>query len=100
VEVVAVGYALNGLDVLAFGLDSEDEAGGDDAAVHVHGAGAAVAVITALFRAGEPDYISQALEEALPGFAEELDVFAVNGRLYVGFPGHLRRLLGPLDGGV
>ncbi len=69
------------VDLGAFDLGREDAAGVDQAAVHDHGAGAAVAVVAAFLGAGEADALSQRLEEAVARIGEELLLLAVDRRV-------------------
>ncbi len=85
VEVVAVGEALDGLDLRAVGLDREHRAGLDGLAIDVDRAGAALAGVAADVRAGQVEILPQGLDEEsprldveLPGrpIDDERDVFA------------------------
>src|SRR5581483_12061587 len=72
------GDALDRRDLGALRLGTEHAAGVDDAAVHDHAAGAAVAVIAALFGTRQPQLVAQYFEQALTGLAEEVDRFPVD----------------------
>ena len=87
-QAIGGGYALNGVDLRALGLNAQHQAGGYDAPVQVDGAGAAVAVVAALFGAGHADDVAQAFQQALPRFAEEIGLVAVDGGAYVYKSGH------------
>ena len=84
------------------GGDGEGEAGVDAAAVEEHGAGAALAVVAALFGAGEVEVLAQGVEQGGAGVERELVRFAVD---LEGEVEHLRRAwpdrlrLGESDGG-
>jgi hypothetical protein len=58
--------------------NGEREAGIDPAAVHQHGARAALAVITALFRAGQVEMVAQRIEQCRPRREFELLLNAVD----------------------
>ena len=64
-------------------LDAQDQAGIDQPAVQDDVAGAAVAVVAAFLRAGQPQLVAQHFEQALPRLAEELGRLAVDRRLDV-----------------
>ncbi len=57
-------HALDGGDGVAVGLHREHQAGAHRRAVDQHGAGAAHAVLAAGMRAGEPQPLAQAIEQA------------------------------------
>src|SRR6185503_20028603 len=91
-QLTASRDSLDSRHLAAVCLDAEHQAGGHDASVENHGAGAAVAVVAAFLAAGEPDNFAQALEQGLARLGEELDRFSVDGRLYVNFRLHDYRL--------
>lgn len=72
------GEALDGFDFRPFNLGSEDEARVDQTPVHDDVARAAVAVVATFFRSGEMERVAEHVEQALPGFAEELGRFVVD----------------------
>ncbi len=88
VEFVAAGDAFDGGDLAALGFDAEDEAGGDEAAIESDGAGAAVAIVAALFGAGHVQGVAEDFKKALARFAEEVSFFAVDGGVDVRFGLH------------
>ena len=63
VELVTVREPLDGLDLGAVGLDGEHRARLDRPAVHVDGAGAALAGVAADVRAGEVEVLAERLDE-------------------------------------
>ena len=65
-SAVAVGEALDGLDLGAVEADGEREAGVDPPAVDEDGAGAALAAVAALLGAGERQAVAQQVEEGHP----------------------------------
>ena len=71
VEGVALGEAFDGGDLGAVGGDGEGEAGVDAAAVEEDGAGSALAVVAALFAAGEFEVFAQGVEERGAGVEGE-----------------------------
>jgi hypothetical protein len=62
-------------------LDTQHQARVDKSPIEYHIAGPAVAVVAALLRAGQMQLIAQHFQQALPGLAKKIDVFAVNCRL-------------------
>ena len=100
VEAAGGGHALDGLDLAALGFDAEDQAGIDDAAVEHDGAGAAVAVVAALFGAGHTEDVAQNFQQALARFAEEIGILAVDFSLNVNDSGHPLASLGARYGDV
>ncbi len=71
VEIVAFGEAFDGGDFGSVGHDGEGEAGVDAAAVDEDGAGSALAVVAALFAAGELEVFAQGVEERGAGVERE-----------------------------
>ena len=70
--------AFHGRDFRAVFHDGEGETGDDPAAVHEHGARAALAVIAALLGAGEIEMIAQRVEQSRPRRDGKLCRFAVD----------------------
>src|SRR5262249_43153474 len=77
----AARNALDGCDLAALGLHTQHQTGGNDAVIEQNRAGAAIAIITALFGTGQSQDVAQAFEQALARLAKELLRFAVNGGL-------------------
>src|SRR3990172_1426291 len=67
VEVILAADALDCREVGAVGLDGQRDAGGDDAAVHEDGAGAADADAAGLFGAGEAEVVAEEVDEGAAG---------------------------------
>src|SRR3712207_6676923 len=65
VEVIAVGYAFDSDDFAALGLAGEHQAGTDEHAVQINGAGPALALFAGVLRTREPEPLAQHVEEAL-----------------------------------
>jgi hypothetical protein len=86
VEGGAVGEALDGDDLGAFGLGGQDQAGADEDPVQVDGAGAALALLAGVLGAGEAEAFAQDVEEAL-AFPDVVGV----ARLAVDRAGHAHR---------
>src|SRR5207249_1935670 len=61
--------ALDRQDLLALGLDAEHQARVHEPAVDENAAGAAVAIVAALFRPSQPDVVPEHFEHALTGRA-------------------------------
>ena len=72
--------AFDGGDLRAVLHDRERQAGIDAPAVNQHGAGAALAVIAALFCAGEVEMIAQCVEQRRPRRNREFGLGAVDGQ--------------------
>src|SRR5262245_31055408 len=87
-QMALLGETLDRFDRRPFGLGSEDQAAIDRYAVHQHGAGAAVAVVTAFLRAGQMQRVAKNFQQALPWLAQKLGCFTVDGRADVEFFGH------------
>ena len=87
-QVALLGQAFDGFDRRSFGFDAENDATVDRKAVHQHGASTAVAVVAAFLGPGEPQIFAEDFQQALPGLAEELGGFAVDGCGNVDFFGH------------
>src|SRR5690349_13630527 len=75
---VALGHALDGLDLGALGFHREHETRAHHGAVDRHGAGAAVAGGAAFLGAGELQLVAQHVEQGLLRLAQELVVVAVD----------------------
>src|SRR4029077_13864803 len=67
----------------ALRLDPEDAARIHQDTVHNHVARAAVAVVAALFRPRQPQFVAQDLQQALARLAEEIDLFTVDPGRYL-----------------
>ncbi len=80
---LAHGHALDRLDRLAFGLDSQHQAGAHQAPVDDDAAGAAVAGAATFLGAGEPQLVAQCLQQGLARFAKKFDLVAVDRRAYM-----------------
>jgi hypothetical protein len=65
VEGVAVGQALDRDDLGALGLAGQDQAGADQDAVQVDGAGAALALLAGVLGAGQAEALAQHVQQAL-----------------------------------
>ena len=89
-QVVAVGEALDGRDVEAVLRDGEQQAGVRAAAVDEHGARAALAVVAALLRPGEPELLAQHVEERRARVDLDPVVGFVDAEGDVGVMGHTR----------
>src|SRR5438067_978707 len=87
-QALGTGNAFDGGHGPALDLDAEDQTGVDQSAIEEHIAGAAVAVVATLLGAGQAQLIAQHFEEALPGFAQELCVLAVDLGQHMDFSGH------------
>jgi hypothetical protein len=87
-QAVRFGDAFDGGDISALGFDTKHAARIHQAAVHDDIARAAVAVVAAFLRTSEFEIVSQNFEEAVAGFAKEIDLFTVDGCLNVNFLGH------------
>src|SRR2546425_9608353 len=83
-------HPLDGLDAPPGAREAEHEAGEDRLAVHQHGAGTALAQLTAVLRAGEPEVLAQHFKQRLVRREGDLDRLAVQieADLYFGV-GHL-----------
>jgi hypothetical protein len=66
-------------------LHRQDQTGVHQDAIQQHTASTAIAVATTLFGPGEPEFVPQDLQQALPGFAEKIDVFPIDACLDVYF---------------
>src|SRR5512144_5246 len=82
-ERLALGHALDGLDLAARHLAAQDQARADQAAVEQDAAGPAVAGGAAFLAAGQVERVAQHVEQRLLRLAEELDRVAVHRRLDV-----------------
>jgi hypothetical protein len=65
VEFFVDGYAFDGGDLCAFGLECGDEAGVDEVAIEEDGAGSALAFATSFLGSGEVKVFAEDVEEAL-----------------------------------
>src|SRR6478672_10825339 len=89
VELIAVGKALDGLDLRAVGLDGEHRARLDRPAIDVDGAGAALAGVAADVGAGQVEILPQRLDEESPGLDVELVGCAIDDERDVLAHGHV-----------
>jgi len=79
VQLVALGHALDGLDLDALRLGRKHQAGADQPAVDHDAAGAAVTRAAAFLAAGESEIVAQDIKQGLVGVAQELGRRAVDG---------------------
>ena len=61
--------------------DGQGQAGVDALAVHQHGAGAALAAVAAFLGAGQLHGFAQGVEQAHPGFEQQVDRAAIDAQL-------------------
>ena len=78
VQALGAGEALDGRHLRALDLGGHDAARVHEASVQEHCARAAVAVVTPLLGAGEPDALTQCLEQAVAFVGEEAALVAVD----------------------
>src|ERR1700732_4208081 len=69
VQSFRAGQALDGRHRPPLHLERQDDAGVYEPAVEDHVAGAAVAVVTTLLGPGEPEFVAEDLQQALPRLA-------------------------------
>src|SRR3546814_15407093 len=81
--MLALRHSLDRLDRMALGLAGEHQAGTDQPVVDGDAARAAVARTAAFLAAGEPEFVTQHVEERLVSLAQELGRLAVDRRRYV-----------------
>src|SRR5947209_656911 len=90
VELPAHRHPLDGLHAPPGAREAEHEAGEDRLAVHQHGAGTALAQLTAVLRAGEPEVLAQHFKQRLVRREGDLDRLAVQIEADLNFGvGHL-----------
>src|SRR6266404_5333065 len=77
-QLVALGHALDGLDVDALGFSAQDQAGTDQTPVQHDAAGPAIARAAAFLAAGQAEAIAQHVEKRLFRLADVFDGIAVN----------------------
>ncbi len=77
-QVAGLAKPLDRGDLVALVHDGQRQAGVDAAAVHVDGAGSALAMVAALLSAGQADGLAQAVEERRAGVNVKIELFAVN----------------------
>jgi hypothetical protein len=77
-ELSALGHALNGQNVPAWGFLRQHEAGVDRSAVHKDRAGTAVAVAASLLGAGQAQALAQQLQERVARVGEHGVLIAVH----------------------
>ena len=82
-EGLALGHALDRLDLAPADLAAQHEAGADQPAVQHDAAGAAVAGGAAFLAAGELQRVAEHVEQRVLRLAEELDLVAVHRRFDV-----------------
>src|SRR3546814_4382093 len=78
--MLALRHSLDRLDRMALGLAGEHQAGTDQPVVDGDAARAAVARTAAFLAAGEPEFVTQHVEERLVSLAQELGRLAVDRR--------------------
>jgi hypothetical protein len=86
-QLVTLCHTLDSLDLLAFGLDAENEARADEATIKQNAAGTAVAGRAAFFCTDQIKFVAQAVEQRLLALAEKFDWIAVDSGCDVMF-GH------------
>src|SRR5829696_8904485 len=91
VQAVLGRHAFDRLDAAFFGVEAEHEAREHRAAVHEHGAGAALAQLAAVLRAGQGEVFAQHLQKRLVRREGDLGLLTVEGETDVCFlsVGHL-----------
>jgi hypothetical protein len=77
-QLVALGHALDGAELVAFGFDREHQAGADEVAIDGDAAGAAIAGRAAFLGAGEAERPAQRIEHGVVGLAEKFRRLAVD----------------------
>jgi hypothetical protein len=82
VQLVAVGHALDGLDLGAVGLDGKHRAALHRVAVDVHRARAAVGGVTADVRAGQTQVVAQQMDQEQTRLDFDLVVLPVDGEAH------------------
>jgi hypothetical protein len=87
-QVALARQPFNRFQRRSFGLNGQHDAAIHRHAVHQHGAGAAVAVVAAFLRSGQPQLVAENFQETLPGFAKKLGFLAVDGGRYMMFFRH------------
>ena len=80
-QLVVLGQPLDRHELVAVRLGREDKAGADESAVEEHGAGAALALLARVLRAGEAEPLAEDVEQALPGPDVGLEALAVDRQL-------------------
>src|SRR5216683_7548774 len=88
-QLVALGDALDGLDLVAFRLGPEHQTRANDLAVDDDGAGAAITRAASFLAARQVELVAQHIEQGLLRLAEELDGLTIDDGRYVGL-GHGR----------
>src|SRR5438067_12699251 len=86
-EVALLRKAFDRFDRRPLGFGGEHYTTINGHAVHADVAGAAVAVIAALFRAGQAQVLAKDLEQALPRLGEEFGRFGLDRRRDMSFVG-------------
>ena len=81
VQLPVLAQPLHGHDLVPLGLRGEDEARAHELPVEEHRAGAALALLARVLRAGQAQLLAQREEEALAGPDVGLARLAVDGQL-------------------
>src|SRR5271157_5781381 len=87
-QMAVIGEPLDRLDGRSLRLDGQHEATVDRHTVEDHRAGAAVAVVAALFGPRQPQGVAENFQQALPRLTQELDGFVIHARGNVHLLGH------------
>src|SRR3984957_2582563 len=82
VQVARLAKPFNRGDLVALVHHGQRQAGIDAAAVHVDGAGSALAMVAALLGAGQADGLAQAVEERCAGINAKIELLAVDPEAY------------------
>lgn len=82
-KLVRFGDALYSHNVFALRFSSQHQAGVDQHAIKDNAASATVAVVAAFLSAGQSEFVSQDLQEALAWLTKEVHIFAVDTGLYM-----------------
>ena len=80
-QLAVLGQPLDRHELVAVRLGREDKAGADESAVEEHGAGAALALLARVLRAGEAEPLAEDVEQAFPGPDVGLEALAVDRQL-------------------
>src|SRR3984885_9198903 len=78
VQVSGLAESFDGGDLVPFVHDGQRQTGVDAAAVHVDGAGSALAVVATFLGAGQTDGLAQAVEQRSTRIDVEIELFSVN----------------------
>src|SRR5262245_42987007 len=77
-ELRGSGKSFNSRHLSPCRLHREDQTGVYQDAVQQHTAGTAITVATTLFGPGEPEFVAEDLQQALPGFTEKINLFPID----------------------